>query len=101
MVNEAEGKARLLQLRQQIDDVDDRILDVLVERFAITRQVGLVKRDAGLSPVDNSREGELYARIRDKANERGIDGDVVADVYRALIAHVVVEHKAIAAGEHL
>ncbi len=95
-MDETEGRKRLSELRHDIDDVDDRILDVLVERFEITRQVGMVKRDAGLSPVDNSREQELYERVRAKATERGIDPDVVEALYRTLIAHVVVEHKAIA-----
>lgn len=90
---------RLQELRHQIDEVDDRILDVLVERFEITRQVGIVKRDAGFGPVDRTREQEMYERIRSKASERGIDPDVVESLYRTLIGHVVVEHEAIARGE--
>lgn len=94
-----DSRAKLQELRHAIDDVDDRILDVLVERFEITRQVGIVKRDAGFDPVDRTREQELYDRIRLKAEERGIDPDVVESLYRTLIGHVVIEHEAIARGE--
>ena len=92
-------RLRLVELRHEIDDVDDRILEVLVERFRLTREIGILKRDGGLGPTDPAREQQLYDRVRREATDRSIDPDVVESLYRALLSHVVVEHEAIARGE--
>ncbi len=98
MATEQERR-RLVELRSAIDAIDDSIIDILVERFERTREIGLLKRDAGLGPVDPTREQALYDRVRSQAAVRGIDPDAVEALYRTLIAHVVVEHQAIARGE--
>src|SRR4051812_41952263 len=94
-MEESEARNLLSKLRAQIDDVDERLVAVLADRFTLTRQVGAVKRDAGLSPVDAAREQDLYRRVRSRASEHGIDPDLVEALYRTLIGHVVVEHSAL------
>ena len=98
MPNEEE-RTRLAELRAGIDEVDNRIIDVLVERFKLTREIGILKRDAGFGPVDPKREHELYERVRSRAVANTIDPETVEAMYRALMTHVVVEHEAIARGE--
>lgn len=53
------------QLRQSIDDIDDRILDLLMERAAIVAQVGELKAgsNSGRSPLRPGREATILRRL--------------------------------------
>ena len=86
----------LESLRQQIDAVDERFVELLAERFRITRHVGRIKADRGLPPQDALREAQIDAKIRRLANEFDLDEGMVSDVLRAVIDRVVAEHKAAA-----
>ena len=85
----------LSELRKEIDAIDGQIIELLSGRFKRTRRIGEIKRDAHLNPVDSSREGEMYERIRKRAEESGVDPDVAEQLWRSLIARVVTEHRAI------
>jgi chorismate mutase len=50
-------------LRMIIDELDSRLLQILNERARVSRQIGLIKRQQGLSIVDNEREAKVLANI--------------------------------------
>jgi chorismate mutase/prephenate dehydratase len=54
---------RLEQLRREIDDIDDRIVDLLERRAQTVSQVGEVKRAAGLPMHDPEREQRILDRL--------------------------------------
>ena len=83
----------LADLRQQIDDVDERFVALLAERFKITRQVGRIKADRGLPAQDSTREAQIDAKVRRLASEYELDEGLVSDVLRAVIDRVVAEHR--------
>lgn len=86
----------LAALRAQLDDFDRQLIDALAKRFEVTRQIGAVKRDAGLPLVDESREREIFARYRSQAEARSIDPDLVEGIYRLIVGRVRHEHAVIA-----
>lgn len=51
------------QLRRQIDRLDDRLLNLLVQRLLLARELGLIKRQAGLPLRDAERERQLLERL--------------------------------------
>lgn len=83
-------------LRQEIDSVDERFVELLAERFRITRRVGRIKAERGLPPQDALREAQIDAKIRRLAKEFDLDEAMVSDVLRAVIDRVVAEHRAAA-----
>jgi len=83
----------LADLRARIDDVDARLVRLLAERFAVTRQVGVLKARTHLPPADPAREGAQVARVRRLAEESGVDPDLAEDILRHLQAAVVREHR--------
>lgn len=95
------GDERLAELRERIDEIDSRIIDLLAERFAVTRSVGIAKRDAGLPPVDEEREEQMYRRFRARATEHGLEPDLVESIYRVVIGRVIAEHRSLAEGHVL
>lgn len=80
-------------LRRQIDAVDERFVDLLAERFRITRRVGHIKSELGLPAQDSIREAQIDAKVRRLAAEHDLDEGLVSDVLRAVIDRVVAEHR--------
>ena len=83
----------LARLRQEIDDVDERFVALLAERFRITRRVGRIKAERGLPPQDATREAQIDEKVRRLASENHLDQGLVSDVLRAVIDRVVAEHR--------
>ncbi|OWY63061.1 hypothetical protein B7486_55115 [cyanobacterium TDX16] len=88
-----DGPDRLEALRVQIDELDDRLVALLAERFAVTRQVGALKAERGLPPQDATREAQIEAKVRRLAAENDLDPAMVSEVLRAVIDRVVAEHR--------
>ena len=61
-------------LRNKIDDLDNQILDFLVQRFSISRQIGEIKASSGIEIRDPDREKEIIERLTNKlAGKLNID----------------------------
>jgi len=83
----------LENLRRQIDDIDAAWVALLARRFCLTDQVGHYKKAHGLQPVDEAREQAQFSRIRDLADEQGLDPDFAETFLRCIIAQVVKNHQ--------
>jgi chorismate mutase len=83
-------------LRQRIDTLDDQIIDLLGQRFAVTRQVGEWKAEHGAQAVDADRERQQLERFTRLAKANQLDADLVCGLFRQVIDAVVQEHREIA-----
>jgi len=54
---------KLAQLRQRIDDVDQRLLQLIAERMRIVFEVAEYKRERGLPAYDPERERTMLDRL--------------------------------------
>ncbi|MFC1462552.1 chorismate mutase [Verrucomicrobiota bacterium] len=72
-------------LRQRIDDLDSRIIELLNERAGLAVKIGDEKRHAGSPVFDAGREDEVISRLRGMCREP-LDGDAVERIYREVIA---------------
>jgi len=54
---------RLKNLRQNIDDIDEKILNLLENRMRIVREVGELKQELDISVEDLNRETEIIQRL--------------------------------------
>ncbi len=86
----------LADLRRSIDEIDDRFVKLLAERFDVTREVGQLKADLGMPPIDATRESQIDEKARRLAAENNLDADLVSAVLRTIIDTVVAEHRVIA-----
>jgi chorismate mutase len=73
------------QLRKRVNEVDEQILRSLSQRAEICRSIGLVKDKHGLPIQDFPRENDVYAHIREKAVELGLDPSHVEAIYRQIV----------------
>lgn len=93
MANEGEN---LAELRAAIDEIDERFVKLLAERFDVTREVGQLKADLGMPAIDATREDQVNDKARRLADDNGLDADLVSEVLRSIIDRVVAEHRDIA-----
>lgn len=61
----------LQQLRQQLDTIDQEIMKLLIQRFHITDEVGILKARNNKSVVDTVREHEILENIKIKIRTEG------------------------------
>ena len=73
------------QLRKRIDEVDEQILQFLSERAEICRSIGLIKEKHGMPIQDFPRENDVYAHIRERAGEVGLEPSHVEAIYRRIV----------------
>ena len=78
-------KADIGVLRQAIDEVDEKILDLINQRLSLAKQIGDFKKQAGIQITDSGREKEILKRLLEKNNgPMGTDG--LRKIFEAIIA---------------
>ena len=83
----------LAPLRDQIDDVDAQVMELLARRLELVSQVGEVKGRHGLPIYDPARERAMIATKRERAAERGLPPDLVEDVLRRCMREAYTHEK--------
>ncbi len=72
-------------LRDQIDDVDSQLVDLLRRRAGLTKQVGDYKRARGLPVYVPQRESELIANRRREASAKLVPPQLIEDILRRIM----------------
>ena len=72
-------------MRKRIDEVDEQILQSLSKRMEICKSIGLVKKKHGIPIQDLPRESDVYANIKEKAADLGLDPAQVEAIYRQIV----------------
>ena len=60
----------LNNLRNKINEIDDNIVEFLLERFAVVKDVAEYKKANGLEILQKNREEEVLQNISDKIGDR-------------------------------
>ena len=91
-------KLQLKEYRNSIDNIDAALVFLLSERFKITQKVGILKAKNTLPPTDKSREAEQVSRLRELANNSGLDPVFIEKFFSFVVAEVVRNHKKLRGG---
>ncbi len=75
-------------LRQQIDEIDSQLVELLAKRAKITAKVGKYKSQAGLPINVPEREAQLIAKRRVKAQQQ----HVAPYIIQFLLRHIMRYH---------
>lgn len=60
----------LIELREDIDNIDDKILKLFLERMELCRQVAEYKRKNSLPIMQGNREAEIIEKVRNASPEK-------------------------------
>ena len=84
---------QLAEYRSSIDNIDAALVYLLAERFKVTRRVGEYKATAGMPPADPEREALQVQRLRDLAENAGLDPLFSEKFLRFVIDEVIRHHE--------
>jgi chorismate mutase/prephenate dehydratase len=76
---------RLQPLREAIDEVDRRLVELLAERARLAQQVGILKQQAAAPVYRPERESEVLRRVR-ALNRGPLSDDALAGVFREIMS---------------
>ena len=65
----------LAMLRQQIDEADNELLEILSKRMRICREIGQYKKEHGMTVLQSNRYDEIMQSRVKLAEEMGMSGD--------------------------
>lgn len=89
----------LLELRNEIDKLDDELIPLLLKRMDISRQVAEYKVQNGIPVLNEQRELEILEDVASKCAEQG---EVIKTVFSAIMdASRALQHKIIGGGVEL
>jgi len=81
--------------RLQIESLDRELVGLLAKRVALSKEIGAMKKVAGLPTLDPAREAEVIRRAAGMAREAGLSDEKVRDIFW----HVIGLSRAVQADE--
>ena len=72
-------------LRQAIDEIDEKILNLINQRLSLAKQIGDLKKQGGIQIKDSGREKEILNRLQEK-NNGPVGSDGLRNIFNAIIA---------------
>ena len=70
--------------RNRLDEIDDKLMELLVKRMAVSREIGVVKREKGLTVFQPFRYKETIERYTRYCSDSEIDIEAVKSVFEAV-----------------
>ena len=84
---------KLDELRKGIDEVDQKMIALLAQRFQYTEEVGIYKAENHLDSQDVSRENQQFQKIAELSAQHGLNPEYASDIYRCIIDIVISRHE--------
>jgi chorismate mutase len=72
------------QLRKQIDELDNQIMDVLTKRMRVCREIGQYKKEHNMTVLQTSRYNEILSKRGAQGSLCGMSPDFVAHVFESI-----------------
>lgn len=89
------GLHSMAELRRGIDAIDAELMDLLAERWRHTEQAPRLKAIEGIAARAPGRVQAVLDHVRDGAETRGVDGEMVAAMWRIMIETVIAREEAV------
>ena len=70
--------------RNRLDEIDDKLMELLVKRMAVSREIGVVKREKGLTVFQPFRYKETIERYTRYCSDSEIDIEAVKSIFEAV-----------------
>ena len=72
-------------LREKIDIIDDKIINLLVERFKIVEDISEFKKNNNVEVIQESRISEIVEKAKNKALKNQINPCIFEKIYLNII----------------
>lgn len=79
-----ESTEKLSELRKQIDDVDNQLLELLAKRMRISREIGIYKKEHNMPILQTSRYGEILENRGSTGNILDLNLDFTKEIFKSI-----------------
>ena len=76
--------SRLAKLRTQIDEYDEKILEILGGRMKIADQIGLLKKEKNVAILQNKRWNEILRKMILDGKNKGLNEEFILQLFKAI-----------------
>jgi len=83
----------LEELREEIEEIDREIVDLIARRTYVADTIAEVKADRGMATTDESQEEAVMERAGENAEAFDVDPNLVKAIFRLLIELNKVEQR--------
>ncbi|MDD3793959.1 MAG: chorismate mutase [Candidatus Gracilibacteria bacterium] len=70
--------------RKQIDTLDKELIYLFFRRFEIVKQIGIIKKQEKIEPLDNTRWQTLLNENLEVSREYGLDDNFIIDIWNRI-----------------
>lgn len=89
----------LIELRKQIDEIDEQLIPLLLDRMEVAKGVAEYKVERGIPVLNEQREQEILDNVAKKCGEQG---EAIKTIFAATMdASRALQHKIIGDGQEL
>ncbi len=81
---ETQTTESLSELRKQIDELDDQLVELLSKRMRVSREIGTFKKEHNMQVLQASRYSAILEGRIKQAEKFGIDGDCMQKILEAI-----------------
>lgn len=79
--------------RDRIDDIDQRFVELLAERYAVVDKICRMKESTGETVKDHDREAQLLDHVSTIAEENDLAPELVRRLYDEILSHSVARQR--------
>ena len=72
------------QLRKQIDELDNQVMDVLAKRMRVCREIGQYKKEHNMTVLQAQRYNEILDKRGAQGSLCGMDSEFIKKIYEAI-----------------
>lgn len=77
----------LKKLRNKIDIVDKKIVNLLAERLKLVKRTKSIKEKRKFDLEDILREKVIFENVKKRAEEKGLNTDFILKLFKEIINH--------------
>jgi chorismate mutase len=82
--NESEYNQKMTKLRLQIDEFDEKLLEILSNRMKVANKIGLLKKEKNVAILQNQRWNEILGKMILDGEEKGLSNEFIMHLFKAI-----------------
>lgn len=82
--DESEYNQKMAKLRMQIDEFDEKLLEILGNRMKVADKIGLLKKEKNVAILQNQRWNEILGKMILEGQEKGLSNEFVMLLFKAI-----------------
>lgn len=75
---------KLENLREEIDAIDEEVVKLIDKRMQVVREIGKLKKEKNLQPLDEKRWQEVLEKIIAKAKKLNLPQTLIKKIYNEI-----------------